>query len=163
MTISLWGADRDAVRARARFVLCYLSVVAAMDLVWEIAQLPLYTMWHTADAGYLAFAVVHCTVGDILIAGASLSIAVLAAGERAWPLRRHRRVMALAIVIGIVYTMFSEWLNVDVRHSWAYSTWMPMLPLVGTGLAPVMQWMLVPLAAFQVAQTSLRRSSDPPS
>jgi hypothetical protein len=163
MTISLRGADRDAIRARARFVLYYLSLVAAMNLAWEIVQLPLYTIWRIANPGYLAFAVAHCTAGDILIAAASLLMAVLLAGDRTWPWRRYRRVMALAIVIGIAYTMFSEWLNVEVRHSWAYSAWMPVLPLIGTGLAPVMQWIILPLAAFQVAQTWLGRPFDPPS
>lgn len=142
-------------------MLGYLSMVAAMDLAWEIAQLPLYTIWRTAEAGYLAFAVIHCTAGDVVIAAASLSLAVLLAADRAWPFRSYRRVMALAIVIGIAYTVFSEWLNVEVRQSWTYSVWMPVLPLLGTGLSPVLQWIFVPLAAFQMIRPRPRLPPAP--
>lgn len=149
--------------ARGRLVLVYLSMVAAMDLAWEIAQLPLYTIWRTADAGYLAFAVIHCTAGDVTIAAAALLLALMLAGDRSWPFRGYRRVMALAIGIGIAYTVFSEWLNIEIRQSWAYSAWMPVLPLLGTGLSPVLQWIFVPLAAFQIARPRLRPSLEPRS
>lgn len=148
------------MRARGRFVLGYLSMLAAMDLAWEIAQLPLYTIWRTAGAGYLVFAVIHCTTGDVIIAAASLLVALLLAGDRAWPWRGHRRVMTLAIVIGVAYTVFSEWLNVEIWESWAYSAWMPVIPLLGTGVSPVLQWIFVPLAASQMARRQLRLPVD---
>ena len=56
-----------------------------------------------------------------------------------------------AIVLGIGYTIFSEWLNVEVRRSWAYSSAMPVLPWLGTGLAPVLQWIFVPGFGFAMA------------
>src|SRR3546814_18807867 len=46
------------------------------------------------------------------------------------------------------YTVFSEWLNTEIRGSWAYADVMPTLTLIGTGVAPVAQWVVVPLAAF---------------
>jgi hypothetical protein len=140
------------MQARTRFVLAYLSLIAIMDLAWEIAQLPLYTIWRTADARHLAFAVVHCTAGDTMIAAASSLIGVLLAGHRAWPLRHCRRAIAFAVVIGVAYTVLSEWLNVEIRQNWAYTAWMPVLPLLGTGLSPVLQWIFVPLAAFQLTR-----------
>ena len=45
----------------------YLAVMVLGNLAWEIAQLPLYTIWRTGTFGEKAFAVLHCTGGDLLI------------------------------------------------------------------------------------------------
>jgi hypothetical protein len=34
---------------------------------WKIAHLPLYTSWRDAGKGFMAFAVFHCLLGDLLI------------------------------------------------------------------------------------------------
>jgi hypothetical protein len=49
----------------------YIVASAVLHLVWEIAQLPLYTIW-LESLGKRAFAVLHCTIGDLMIAGLSL-------------------------------------------------------------------------------------------
>src|SRR5579862_7006671 len=67
------------------------------------------------------FAVIHCTGGDILIALASLILALGIAGDRRWPASRYWRVALTTILLGCTYTIFSEWLNVVVRGTWAYS------------------------------------------
>jgi hypothetical protein len=61
------------------------------------------------------------------------------------------RMKATAVLIGLGYTIFSEWLNVAIRGSWAYTASMPVLPVLGTGVAPILQWLLVPSIAFAVA------------
>jgi hypothetical protein len=123
-----------------------------LNLAWEIAQLPLYTIWWTDPPGRIAFAVLHCTSGDLIIGTFALATAVLVLG-RGWPddLAARRRVVALVTVLGVSYTAFSEWLNVVVRESWAYTDWMPVVPLLGTGLAPMLQWFLVPGLALCLA------------
>ena len=63
--------------------------------------------------------------------------------------------MALATILGgLAYTVFSEWLNTEIRGSWAYSEWMPTLPLIGAGLSPFAQWIIVPIVAFWWARRS---------
>ena len=126
----------------------YFAVVALGNLAWETLQLPLYTIWTTGTLGQQAFAVVHCTGGDMLIALAALAFALILVGERGfWP------VAALAIAFGLAYTGFSEWLNVYVRGSWAYSQRMPVLTLgvYKLGLSPILQWIVVPSVALWAA------------
>lgn len=126
----------------------YLVVVTAGNLVWEVAQMPLYTLWHTGTAREIAWAILHCTLGDLAIAMVSLIAALVLVGSPAWPDRRARAV-TVAVVIGAVgYTIYSEYLNTVVRRSWAYTDWMPALPLLGTGLAPLAQWLIVPSLAL---------------
>jgi len=135
----------------------YLAATAALDLVWESVQLPLYTIWRDGTVRAKAFAVLHCTGGDLLIALACLVGALVAVGEPAWPGRRFGRVAILTVLGGLAYAVFSEWLNVEVRRSWAYSHLMPVLPPFGTGLSPVLQWLAVPILALWAAH---RAGSD---
>lgn len=127
----------------------YIAFVVPAHLLWEFAQLPLYTIWRDGTPGEILFAVVHCTGGDALIAITALVSALLLGGT-GWPVARdsYRRVAAIAIVLGVGYTAFSEWLNTVVREAWAYSDLMPVIPLIEAGLSPILQWVLIPLAAF---------------
>ncbi len=58
------------------------------------------------------------------------------------------RMVFTAIRLGAAYTVFSEWINVDIRGSWSYTAAMPVLPLLQTGLTPLLQWLVVPGLAF---------------
>jgi hypothetical protein len=48
----------------------------------------------------------------------------------------------------MLYTAFSEWLNVSVRGSWDYALSMPQV--FGIGLAPLIQWLVVPTLAILI-------------
>ena len=45
-------------------------------------------------------------------------------------------------------------MNVIARASWTYSDWMPIVPVFGLrlGLSPLLQWLIVPTAAFKITQ-----------
>ena len=131
-----------------------------LNLIWEIAQLPLYTIWHTGNPGDIAFAVLHCTAGDLLIAAASLLAALLLLGHSGSPTERYGAVPISAVVAGIAYTIFSEWLNTEIRRNWAYSDLMPTLPWTGTGLSPLAQWIVVPAASFRWLARTVRRTQQ---
>jgi hypothetical protein len=136
----------------------YLASVAAMNLTWEILHLPLYTIWRSGTLQSQAFAVLHCTAGDLLTATCALILALLVAGDRAWPHARFLAVLAVTVGLGVAYTIFSEWLNVVVRASWAYSTAMPIVPIFGLriGLSPILQWLVVPSASLMLARRFAR-------
>ena len=133
----------------------YLVFVVFANFVWEVLQLPLYTIWHEAKAGTILFAVAHCTVGDILIATMALVTALALTGKSVWPHARYHQVATLSIVMGLGYTVFSEWLNTEVRESWTYTELMPVLPVLGTGISPLAQWIAIPLFAFWWARRPL--------
>ena len=135
----------------------YLAASAGLHLGWEILQLPLYTLWRTASRAEFAFAVIHCTMGDVMIASLALLAALVAFGRGKWPAERGRSVLAATVAIGAVYTVYSEWMNTIVRKNWAYADAMPLLPVLGTGLSPLLQWLLVPPLAYWVARTLCAR------
>lgn len=129
----------------------YMAFVAMANLLWEFAHLPLYTLWETGTRSELVFAAVHCTGGDILIALGTLVLALVLVGNPAWPAAGMARVITLTVALGLAYTVFSEWLNIEIREAWAYRDLMPVIPLIDAGLSPVLQWIVVPLAGFRFA------------
>lgn len=139
----------------------YLLVIAGANLVWEVAQLPFYTIWREGTPSEIAFAVVHCTGGDILIASSALLASLVLVGSRDWPSEGFRRVGALTVALGLSYTVFSEWLNIEIRGSWAYSDLMPTLPLIDAGLAPFAQWIVIPFAALYWVQRPVLAHGQP--
>ena len=135
----------------------YIPFVAAVNLAWEAAQLPLYTIGRDGMPGEQAFAVLHCTGGDVLIATACLLLALMTAADDRWPSHPsiYWRVAGITLGLGVLYTIFSEWLNIVIRQSWAYSDLMPVVPVIDTGLSPLLQWIVVPLAGFWFARRTL--------
>lgn len=134
----------------------YLPRLALCSLAWEIVQLPLYTVWAESRLEWIAFAVGHCTVGDAMIGTAALVLALILirAGERAsWP---KTGIVMLMVFLAVAYTVLSERINL-ARGSWSYSAWMPILPWVEVGLAPVAQWIIVPTLAWWWANRRRRR------
>ena len=109
----------------------------------------------------MVFAVFHCTGGDLLIALASLTGALIVAGNAGWPLLCFRRVAALTILFGVTYTVYSEWLNVSVRAPWEYAPAMPTIPFLGTGLTPILQWILIPMVSLVAARRVAKRGTNP--
>lgn len=138
----------------------YLAVAAVGHLLWEGLQLPLYTIWTDGTPGEIAFAALHCTAGDILIALASLVGALIVAGTPRWPAERFAAIALLTVLLGVGYTVYSEWFNVSVRGSWAYAPSMPTIPPLGTGLAPLLQWIAIPLLALGAVRRAPERGLD---
>ena len=129
----------------------YFPAIVVGNLVWEFAQLPLYTLWKTGSASLITYSVLHCTGGDVLIAGASLIGSLLLLGTAEWPRTRFLPVAAATLSSGIGITAISEHFN-TANGTWAYSDLMPVLPGTGIGLSPLAQWVVIPVLAFIVAQ-----------
>jgi hypothetical protein len=121
-------------------------VFFALNALWEALQMPLYTLWRQGNWYEIIFALVHCTIGDLLIGitVAAGSAAVLFLLTRSPPKLASGAFLGLFLVLGIGYTVFSEWLNVEVRATWTYTAQMPLMPPLGTGLTPLLQWLIVP-------------------
>lgn len=93
-----------------RFVFArYLPAIAVLNVLWEVAQLPLYTLWWEAPPLSIAYAVLHCTIGDVLIGVGALLTALIA--TRSGVLRDWHwlRVSVISVAFGLVFTAFSEW------------------------------------------------------
>jgi len=143
------GAAAGAPPARLAVAGRWLAITALLNLAWELAQLPLYSIWADAPHRVAFLAALHCAGGDVVIAATALTTALLLVG-RAWPAANFASVAVTTVVLAVAYTVFSEWLNISIRLAWRYSSLMPTIPWVGTGVAPLLQWIVVPSLAFFV-------------
>lgn len=133
----------------------YVPLLGALNLLWEIAQLPFYTLWQEAPASFIAYAVIHCTLGDIAIGTLALAVALIATRAGAVETWRWRQVALILVITALGYTALSEWLNTVARAGWEYSALMPIVRFNGfaIGLSPLLQWFVIPPVALRLAAT----------
>ncbi len=151
-----WYGDRASLKFIA---FRYVPLLGVLNLLWEIAQLPLYTLWEEGAPSFIAYAVVHCTLGDVAIGTVALLVALIATRARAVDTWRWRQVALFLVIPAVGYTVLSEWINTIARGSWAYSALMPVVRFDGVemGLSPLLQWLVIPPLALWLA--GLRRKN----
>jgi hypothetical protein len=108
----------------------------ALNLIWEVAQLPSYALGRYAEWPNVGYAVLHCTVGDASIAFASYLLAAVATRAPRWPLRQPLAGLPIVLIAGVLFTMSSEWYNVYMLRNWAYGAGMPTV--LGIGATPLL-------------------------
>jgi hypothetical protein len=135
---------RRSSRTGWRLFWFWLALSGLLNTLWEIVHLPFYTLYGTGTRRQIAYAVVHCSLGDVLIAAATYAVAIALTRCSQWPRSKPISGIAVAVAAGVAYTGFSEWLNVYQQRSWAYADMMPQI--FGIGLTPLLQWVVVPLA-----------------
>lgn len=118
------------------------ALAFTLNLVWEIAHVRLYTLWDAADRMTIVWSVLHCSLGDVLIALSLFALAGLALRQKDWPVFRPIAGGTIVVIGALAFTVWSEWFNVYKIGSWAYTVNMPMI--FGIGLSPLLQWLLLP-------------------
>jgi hypothetical protein len=86
----------------------------------------------------------QATFGDSGIALAAFWMTAMLARTRGWMLEPRKPDIAIFICAGIVATILLEALATGVLGRWAYNDTMPRLPILGIGLLPLLQWLVVP-------------------
>jgi hypothetical protein len=117
-----------------------------LNFPWEFLQAPLFK--DMASAPHWA-AVKVCglsTLGDALIALVAFWSVAATVRSRRWILRPTPRQVAGFVAVGLVITVLAERLGTGLLHRWAYAPAMPVIPVLGVGLSPILQWVALPLA-----------------
>ena len=115
-----------------------------LNLAWEIWQVPFFHGMAAQPHWLGVKACTQATFGDAGIALAAFWVTALIARSRTWILRPSRPDIAIFVGVGLVATIAFETLATGALERWAYSDAMPRLPVVGTGLLPVIQWLVIP-------------------
>lgn len=119
--------------------------------------MPYYEGMKTLDYMSIVRTCTRASLGDGVISVLAYWSAVLIARSRKW-------IHAIAVVsavtylaAGLVITIFMEWLAIDILDRWRYAPNMPRVPLIGTGLLPILQWLILPpLILWVVRQQTMR-------
>ena len=115
-----------------------------LNFVWEIWQAPLFK---SMDSLTHFEATIQCTraaLGDVIILLVAFWIIALTAKSRHWIIHPKTIQIIGFIAIGIIITVVFEAIAIHVLNRWQYATVMPILPILGTGIAPILQWLIIP-------------------
>lgn len=146
-----------AWKTSASLIWRWAVLALGLHLAWEIGQLPFYTIWEEAGAWRIALYVTHCVLGDVMIATLAYLAVALAWRQADWPRQRPWTGGIMLVALGLGYTVFSEWYNVYRIGAWTYTAVMPRM--LGIGLTPLLQWLVVPSVMLVLIQrTRIGRS-----
>ena len=118
------------------------ALAFVLNLVWEIGHISLYTLWGEAALLVIVWSILHCTLGDVLIALGVFAFAAIVFRRVDWPMSHPLFGGALAVIAALVFTAQSEWYNVYRSGAWGYTSSMPTI--FGIGLSPLLQWLILP-------------------
>lgn len=127
-----------------------------LNFVWEFLQAPTYAgmvdMNHW-DGIKLCTA---ATFGDVGFALTAFWGTCLFARSRSWIFSPTASQLLMFLAIGIVLTISFEYYYTNISLRWTYSDLMPLVPPFGTGLSPLLQWIIVPLIVIGFARQQSR-------
>lgn len=136
----VWAAGRWRAVPEVQLAMIGLP----LSLLWEVAQFPLYTVWHQNDWGYILYGLAHCTAGDVLILFVIYELVALLNRNRRWFEDKVLLNGLLFTLTGVGYTIYSEITNVRIKGTWGYTELMPIVPVIEIGGTPFLQWLLIP-------------------
>ncbi|NOZ08512.1 MAG: hypothetical protein GXO91_06495 [FCB group bacterium] len=111
---------------------------------WEILQAPLFENMGTIDHWKGTQICLRATIGDVLMTIFIFGAMGLLYRSRFWYLELTAGKYLLYIALGEGMTLVFEWLATARWDRWQYDQSMPVLPLLGTGLLPLLQWLIIP-------------------
>lgn len=138
------------------------ALAFVLNLVWEIGHVRLYTIWTQADGLRIAGSLLHCSLGDVLIALSMFALAGIVLRRADWPASRPWTGGAIVVIGAMAFTAWSEWYNVYRAGSWGYAESMPTI--FGIGLTPLLQWLILPplmVGAYRTLLSLQRERSAP--
>lgn len=112
-----------------------------LNFTWELLQVPFYRGIGDAPHWRATLFCLRASGGDVLIAGVAYG-AVAAAAGRLWLARPTWGRVTAFLGAGLAVTAAIEWVSVYALGRWAYAEGVPVV--LGVGLPPVLQWILLP-------------------
>lgn len=132
-----------------------------LNYLWEMAQMPLFTTGRGQSfPPGIAFAAQHCfipTLGDVLVACGTLVAGWMLHRRVDWIRRLSRRDVLVISLTLVVIAILVEVVNVHLLHRWGYSPLMPVVPILGVGVLPLVQLALLTLLTFWIVGGVLTR------
>jgi hypothetical protein len=144
------------VRVPWQFFLALGVASFGLNWLWETVQRRAYT--EAMDRPWYAVAIQHIvpTLGDAVVTFAVYGVGALAAGQFRWGTTGRWNVYATAALLGGACAVVVEW-KALASGWWSYADVMPIVPVLGVGLWPLLQLtLLVPLALWLAAAWSRR-------
>lgn len=126
-----------------------------LNFPWEFLQVPLFAEMPAMAHWDAVLFCTRATLGDVLIALVAYWVVAGVRRRRDWLRCPDAKAIAGFVAVGVVITIGLEWHATVLQDRWQYGELMPTLPLLGTGLAPLLQWLLLPPLIVWLARRQL--------
>lgn len=110
-----------------------------LNFSWEFLQAPLFQGMADAPHWEAVKMCTRATLGDAAITVVAFWAVAAVVRSRSWILNPTRWSLLGFIAVGVAITAVLERLD-----RWVYADIMPIVPMLGIGLAPFLQWVLLP-------------------
>jgi hypothetical protein len=134
--------------AVARLLVVY-AVAMCINYVWEMAQMPLYQDMRL-DELRSWLRCLQASFGDANITIAIFIMGLLLFRDWSWPAKLNIPKLAYITISGGGVAVLIDLFALK-NGRWTYTSLMPLLPLVGVGLIPFLQLMLLPYVSYLLA------------
>lgn len=153
--------EREKVVRQFIGLITVIFIVAFfLHFVWEMWQIPFFLDMGDAPHSEVVGLCTKAAVGDAVMATIAYIMGALIARHVNWLLVPRMGSLLAYFATGLVLTVILEYQATDIDDRWQYSELMPRLPLLNTGLVPLLQWVLLPLGTLYLSQVFWRGLSQ---
>ena len=139
-----------------RTVITIAMTAFMFNLIWEIAQGPLYGGFEY-DLNHISFCAL-ASVADMLMVLILFFAFALIYNDVFWTGNMGIKRIGSLILVGGTGAIFAEIWH-TARGDWSYAETMPMVPLAEVGLLPVLQFALLPWLVFYTSNKIIQVST----
>jgi hypothetical protein len=129
-----------------------------LHFAWEMLQSTLYAGLPAAPHAAAVWVCTRATVGDVVLALVAYASAAAAQRQPVWIVQPRALGWTTYMAVGVTLTVVLEHLATQVLGRWSYGPGMLTLPGLQLGLAPLLQWLLVPPLTAWLTASHLRSS-----
>jgi len=140
-------------RIYIRFLMRIVIISFLLNSIWELAHSPLYQL-HQYDFQHVSICFL-ASLADTIFVLLIIFLFGLVFKNVFWV--NHltvSRIIVLAIVGAIGATIGEMWHT--SKGDWVYANYMPLIPWLGVGVSPVLQFTILPLIIFVVNRKILK-------
>ena len=133
-----------------------------LNFAWEILQAPLYVGMADMPHAQVTRACLQATVGDAVIMLIAYGAVAVVARSRRWIVAAGGWQLVLFTIIGVSITVAIEWMATHGYWigNWRYLSAMPLAPGTGIGVAPLLQWVVLPLLTVWFVRRQLAHGRE---
>jgi len=115
-----------------------------LNFVWEMWQIPFFAAIPSEQHWVGVAACTQASFGDAAISLVAFWCVAALARSRWWIINASPFQVVGFVAVGVVITIIFEALATGPFGRWSYAPSMPTLPVLGTGIVPLLQWILLP-------------------
>jgi hypothetical protein len=130
-----------------------------VNFVWEMLQAPLFVGMLAMPRWDATALCLQAAAGDAAMIVIAFAVVSIGTRERIWMMRPQYGRLGAFAVLAALQGLGLEWVSVRLER-WTYGPLMPIEPVSGLGLAPILQWLILPLMLLWAVRRKQLRS-DP--